>query len=150
MAKRTPSFSLKFFLTNGNITSIIVKCSATCRLLRGLVKWYDRGLQNLWREFDSLIPCSLALLKMPESLDFTGISGIFVFPALARFRKCTPKHNHSNSSTVIQRISFTHLSISSAVLPVEMTKASESIIFHYNSLTAFLRRTKGAKPLLIQ
>ena len=25
---------------------------------RGLVKWYDRGLQNLWREFDSLIPCS--------------------------------------------------------------------------------------------
>ena len=24
---------------------------------RGLVKWYDRGLQNLWREFDSLIPC---------------------------------------------------------------------------------------------
>ena len=25
---------------------------------RGLVKWYDRGLQNLWWEFDSLIPCS--------------------------------------------------------------------------------------------
>ncbi len=24
---------------------------------RGLVKWYDRGLQNLWWEFDSLIPC---------------------------------------------------------------------------------------------
>ena len=23
---------------------------------RGLVKWYDRGLQNLWRGFDSLIP----------------------------------------------------------------------------------------------
>ena len=26
---------------------------------RGLVKWYDRGLQNLWWEFDSLIPCYL-------------------------------------------------------------------------------------------
>ena len=25
---------------------------------RGLVKWYDRGLQNLWWEFDSLIPCN--------------------------------------------------------------------------------------------
>ncbi len=24
---------------------------------RGLVKWYDRGLQNLWWEFDSLVPC---------------------------------------------------------------------------------------------
>ena len=24
---------------------------------RGLVKWYDRGLQNLWWGFDSLIPC---------------------------------------------------------------------------------------------
>lgn len=30
---------------------------------RGLVKWYDRGLQNLWREFDSLIPCCQRLLK---------------------------------------------------------------------------------------
>ena len=28
---------------------------------RGLVKWYDRGLQNLWWEFDSLIPCSKPL-----------------------------------------------------------------------------------------
>ena len=26
---------------------------------RGLVKWYDRGLQNLWWEFDSLIPCEI-------------------------------------------------------------------------------------------
>ena len=26
---------------------------------RGLVKWYDRGLQNLWWEFDSLIPCKI-------------------------------------------------------------------------------------------
>ena len=24
---------------------------------RGLVKWYDRSLQNFWWEFDSLIPC---------------------------------------------------------------------------------------------
>ena len=29
----------------------------TTSLCRGLVKWYDRGLQNLWWEFDSLIPC---------------------------------------------------------------------------------------------
>ena len=28
---------------------------------RGLVKWYDRGLQNLWWEFDSLVPCENAL-----------------------------------------------------------------------------------------
>lgn len=26
------------------------------QIYRGLVKWYDRGLQNLWRGFDSLIP----------------------------------------------------------------------------------------------
>ena len=30
---------------------------------RGLVKWYDRGLQNLWWEFDSLIPCIWKLAK---------------------------------------------------------------------------------------
>ena len=24
---------------------------------RGVVKWYHRGLQNLWWEFDSLHPC---------------------------------------------------------------------------------------------
>ena len=30
-------------------------------LYRGLVKWYDRGLQNLWWEFDSLIPCCKSL-----------------------------------------------------------------------------------------
>ena len=34
---------------------------------RGLVKWYDRGLQNLWWEFDSLIPCSL---KTPKQVFF--------------------------------------------------------------------------------
>ena len=28
----------------------------TSSTYRGLVKWYDRGLQNLWRGFDSLIP----------------------------------------------------------------------------------------------
>ena len=32
-------------------------------IYRGLVKWYDRGLQNLWREFDSLIPCSQKAVK---------------------------------------------------------------------------------------
>lgn len=32
---------------------------------RGLVKWYDRGLQNLWREFDSLIPCSYERAEKP-------------------------------------------------------------------------------------
>ena len=26
-------------------------------IYRGLVKWYDRSLQNFWWEFDSLIPC---------------------------------------------------------------------------------------------
>ncbi len=33
-----------------------VACWSRARY-RGLVKWYDRGLQNLWWEFDSLIPC---------------------------------------------------------------------------------------------
>ena len=27
----------------------------------GIGQWYDRGLQNLWWEFDSLIPCSKPL-----------------------------------------------------------------------------------------
>ena len=27
------------------------------KVYRGLVKWYDRSLQNFWWEFDSLIPC---------------------------------------------------------------------------------------------
>ena len=40
-----------------------VQCKRICGqqplflVYRGLVKWYDRGLQNLWWEFDSLIPC---------------------------------------------------------------------------------------------
>ena len=42
-------------------------------LYRGLVKWYDRGLQNLWWEFDSLIPC----LKRLELLDVEH-SGLFL------------------------------------------------------------------------
>ena len=33
---------------------------------RGLVKWYDRSLQNFWWGFDSLIPC---FLKTLESLE---------------------------------------------------------------------------------
>ena len=36
--------------------TIRVTCREQCPY-RGLVKWYDRGLQNLWWEFDSLIPC---------------------------------------------------------------------------------------------
>ena len=43
-------------------------------IYRGLVKWYDRGLQNLWREFDSLIPCS----RKPRSLEFTGLGGLYI------------------------------------------------------------------------
>ena len=31
--------------------------SALFIIYRGLVKWYDRSLQNFWWEFDSLIPC---------------------------------------------------------------------------------------------
>ena len=39
---------------------------------RGLVKWYDRGLQNLWWEFDSLIPNQL---PQPNKLRyFRGIA----------------------------------------------------------------------------
>lgn len=46
---------------------------------RGLVKWYDRGLQNLWREFDSLIPCFVLYVRMLGSLDFKGFASIFIF-----------------------------------------------------------------------
>ena len=35
---------------------------------RGLVKWYDRGLQNLWWEFDSLIPCTLGAWKLLKGI----------------------------------------------------------------------------------
>ena len=41
---------------------------------RGLVKWYDRGLQNLWWEFDSLIPCDS---KRLETTVFAGIQAFF-------------------------------------------------------------------------
>ena len=45
-------------------------------IYRGLVKWYDRGLQNLWREFDSLIPC---YKKSLESVDFTTFASLLFF-----------------------------------------------------------------------
>ena len=45
---------INFALTTVPFVCII----ATETKHRGLVKWYDRGLQNLWWEFDSLIPCS--------------------------------------------------------------------------------------------
>ena len=45
---------LHYILTSVPFVCII----ATETKHRGLVKWYDRGLQNLWWEFDSLIPCS--------------------------------------------------------------------------------------------
>ena len=46
------------FLTNDISHSILYKWLTEDRpRYRGLVKWYDRGLQNLWWEFDSLIPC---------------------------------------------------------------------------------------------
>ena len=50
-----------------------VQCKRICGqqplflVYRGLVKWYDRGLQNLWWEFDSLIPCSLGAWKPLKS-----------------------------------------------------------------------------------
>ena len=46
-------------LTNDVLPSILNKWLVKNELqYRGLVKWYDRGLQNLWWEFDSLIPCA--------------------------------------------------------------------------------------------
>ena len=47
-----------------------VQCKRICGqqplflVYRGLVKWYDRGLQNLWWEFDSLIPNQTAAEKL--------------------------------------------------------------------------------------
>lgn len=46
----------KISLTNLEITGILNKYSRDT-FYRGLVKWYDRSLQNFWWEFDSLIPC---------------------------------------------------------------------------------------------
>ena len=47
---------------NVNMYVVLKVCIiATETKHRGLVKWYDRGLQNLWWEFDSLIPCSKPL-----------------------------------------------------------------------------------------
>ena len=43
-------------------------------IYRGLVKWYDRGLQNLWWEFDSLIPCSK-----------NTVNSVFFFYAMLHF-----------------------------------------------------------------
>ena len=45
-------------------------------IYRGLVKLYDRGLQNLWREFDSLIPCSKKAVK---PYIYIGFSSFFVY-----------------------------------------------------------------------
>ena len=43
-----------------------------------MVKWYDRGLQNLWWEFDSLIPCSIRALKQLILLGFKALFILFV------------------------------------------------------------------------
>ena len=59
---------LKLLLTFAVSHCKIIKQSAVTtdweKTNRGLVKWYDRGLQNLWWEFDSLIPCSVRGLKL--------------------------------------------------------------------------------------
>ena len=63
-----------------------VQCKRICGqqplflIYRGLVKWYDRGLQNLWWEFDSLIPCSLGAWKPLKSRH----SGSFVLSKKGR------------------------------------------------------------------
>ena len=64
-------------------------------LCRGLVKWYDRGLQNLWWEFDSLIPCTLgawksikgfqALLFCPKRVNLSQR----IFPLASRYSSST-------------------------------------------------------------
>ena len=55
-------------------------CLADTPNYRGLVKWYDRGLQNLWWEFDSLIPCN----EMRKAFKMEGC-GYFFFETL-RFK----------------------------------------------------------------
>ncbi len=74
-------FFENFFLTN--IPLLVILIRYLLRQRRGLVKWYDRGLQNLWWEFDSLIPC---YLKIAVNLDFSGLTAIFVFFATEYFR----------------------------------------------------------------
>ena len=54
--------------------------------LRGLVKWYNNGLQNHCWEFDSLIPCHYEFLKQQNVafsfiyMDFTVfITGTIIY-----------------------------------------------------------------------
>ena len=58
-------------------------CQRECRkggslflCYRGLVKWYDRGLQNLWWGFDSLIPCSNETRNFEKS-KFAGLFFVY-------------------------------------------------------------------------
>ena len=69
-----------FFLTNISLIVILIKDLS--RQYRGLVKWYDRGLQNLWWEFDSLIPCNKILefiIWIPGFFNVTRNFGILIF-----------------------------------------------------------------------
>ena len=71
---------------------------------RGLVKWYDRGLQNLWWEFDSLIPCTLgawksikgfqALLFCPKKARHNMQSGVFWYSGLRQDDYGTEQAKH--------------------------------------------------------
>ena len=49
------------------------KKASALRQDRGLVKWYDRGLQNLWWEFDSLIPCK------PRKVRISRLFEVFLY-----------------------------------------------------------------------
>ncbi len=63
---------------------------------RGLVKWYDRGLQNLWWEFDSLIPC-WAIFR---NTVFMRFSGIFLLPKNGMFHTiCFIAYSSAQEST---------------------------------------------------
>ena len=67
---------------------------------RGLVKWYDRGLQNLWWEFDSLIPCS----KKSGKAHRKGVFTDFVFYIKQKVIKKVIKHCNCKIHFVQKRI----------------------------------------------
>ena len=68
---------------------IQVTCDKKSNIHRGLVKWYDRGLQNLWWEFDSLIPCSL---KTPKQVFF--LSFVFQKVSLVSMDKLPKRYSN--------------------------------------------------------
>ena len=95
---------------------------------RGLVKWYDRGLQNLWWEFDSLIPCYLK--------DLSWISAWILFLHLKRLiTKLLKLYNNNDEEIIMNESKYEHI-----VHPFPPLYNSESRILILGSLPSVKSR----------